>query len=770
MKKKLFIILGVLVSSTSLVLSFTLKKEDNNVISKEETVEMGNLPSGIMAYTVNGKKTSLSYEYLLNNNTVNKITCKNGTVATFNTSDNSVSLSNIKMSDYCTIDFNHTFYSKLLVDNPKVETRTDFSTPFTSNIANTLYKATENGEDVYYFAGSDKTNKINNWVYFGGYYWRIIRTNADGSIRLLYSGTRVDTTQGYIGQSAFNSTYKDPMYVGYMYGTTGSLDNNRTNENNSLIKEYIDNWYDGTRTIVNSTYQKEYTDESTNKLIDYSKYISTEAIYCNDRSTAIYNMSSYFQYGAGTRVHSNKKPSYDCGKNTSTNAWIGGSQSVDDMFTYTSSNVGNKKLKYPIGLMTSDEIIYAGGIFTSTPIDGLWYTQNSAGNNVNSSNWWTLSPRYFSGDTAFPYEVETGGNLIGEGGAGSILGVRPVISLKGNLTWKSGDGSSESPYEVEDLPATLEEKLLEDNPTIQTRSSFSAVFTTTNTGTLYKATESIAGSTAKDVYYFAGDAKNNWVKFGGFYWRIIRTNADGSIRLLYSGTTTDTTSGYIGKSAFNSKYSDAMYVGYMYGTSGSLASNRANTNNSTIKTYIDKWYSNNLTSYTKYISTEAVYCNDREVGSGTYSATGSEFYYAAYTRLVTNKTPTYDCEDSKDAFSGTNNEAKLTYPIGLMTADEITYAGGYKFTSLTSPYAWYYLNSAGGSITGSTYWWLLSPRYWNGNFAFSWNVFGSDVPGYLGYNNVDASSGVRPAISIKSDAIWSSGDGSPENPYKIVYN
>ena len=770
MKKKLFIILGVFVVNISLVLFFTLKKEDNNVISKEETFKTSELPNEIMAYTLNGEKTSLSYNALINNNTVNKITCKNGTIATFNSSDKSISFSNIKMPDYCTIDFNHTFYSKLLVDNPKVETRTDFSTPFTSNIANTLYKATENGEDVYYFAGSDKTNKINNWVYFGGYYWRIIRTNYDSSIRLLYVGTSKDTTTGYIGKSSYSNSSRDPMNVGYMYGTTGSLDNNRTNENNSLIKEYIDNWYDGTRTIVNSTYQIEYTDESTNKLIDYSKYISTEAIYCNDRSTAIYNMRSYFQYGAGIRVHSNKKPSYDCGKNTSTNAWIGGSQSVDDMFTYTSSNVGNKKLKYPIGLMTSDEIIYAGGIFTSTPIDGLWYTQNSAGNNVNSSNWWTLSPRYFSGDTAFPYEVETGGNLIGEGGAGSILGVRPVISLKGNLIWKSGDGSSASPYEVEDLPPTLEEKILSDNPTISTRTNFSTTFTTTNTGTLYKSTESIAGSTAKDVYYFAGDAKNNWVKFAGFYWRIIRTNHDGSIRLLYAGTSSDTTSGYIGTKAFNRTSNDSMYVGYMYGTSGSLASNRTNTNNSTIKTYIDKWYSTNLTSYTKYISTEAVYCNDREVGSGTYSATGSEFYYATYTRLYTNKTPTYNCANIKDAFSGSNSEAKLMYPIGLMTADELAYAGGKVSTNLPSPYAWYYLNSAGGSITGSNLWWSLSPMDWSGNYSYVWYVNGSSRPGNLNGYNVNISNGVRPAISLKSDAIWSSGDGSPENPYEIVYN
>ena len=322
--------------------------------------------------------------------------------------------------------------------------------------------------------------------------------------------------------------------------------------------------------------------------------------------------------------------------------------------------------------------------------------------------------------------------------------------------------------EIEFKSPTLYDKLLADNPTIQTRSSFSAVFTTTNTGTLYKATESIVSSPAKDVYYFAGDAKNNWVKFAGFYWRIIRTNHDGSVRLLYSGTATDTTSGYIGTSAFNSTYSDAMYVGYMYETSGTQASNRTNENNSTIKTYIDNWYNTNLSSYTKYISTEAVYCNDREIGSRTYSTTGSKFYFAPYARLNTNKTPSYNCTNNKDAFSGSNTDAKLTYPIGLMTADEINIAGGLAFNDAP---AYYYLNSAGGSITGSTYWWSLSPMYWSGNYSFVWGVGGSDFPGRLNdYYGVHRSHGVRPAISIKSDAIWSSGDGSPENPYEIVYN
>ena len=319
------------------------------------------------------------------------------------------------------------------------------------------------------------------------------------------------------------------------------------------------------------------------------------------------------------------------------------------------------------------------------------------------------------------------------------------------------------------MSKTLYDQLLIDNSTIKTRTDFDTTFTETNTGTLYKATESIAGNTPKDVYYFAGDAKNNWVKFGGFYWRIIRTNYDGSIRLLYSGTSHNTTEGYIGKSAFNSTFKDPMYVGYMYGTSGSLDSNRTNTNNSTIKTYIDNWYNNNLSSYSKYISTEAVYCNDRELAQGsTYKTGNTTFDYAPRGRLDTNKTPAYNCTNIKDAFSGSNSEAKLTYPIGLMTADEIMRAGGRYDTNLPSPYAWYYLNSAGGSITGSTYWYSLSPIYWYGSFSWVWGVAGSDNTGYLGRNDVLGSLAVRPVISLKSCTLYSTGNGAPETPYEIV--
>jgi len=321
---------------------------------------------------------------------------------------------------------------------------------------------------------------------------------------------------------------------------------------------------------------------------------------------------------------------------------------------------------------------------------------------------------------------------------------------------------------TEGTELTLLTQLLADKSTKLTRTDFGSVLTTDNTKTLYTGTE--YGTT---VYYFAGNATDNWVKFGknasnqDLYWRIIRTNADGGVRLLYHGTSTTATDAVINTStAFNTIYNNPMYVGYMYGTSGSLVNNRTNANNSTIKTTIDNWYKDNLnTNYGKYISTTAVYCNDRSVTNGTYS-TSSSFDYAAYTRLVDNKTPSYDCSVTEDKFtvdSSTGN-GKLTYPIALMTADEVSFAGG--LWNKNAP-TWYYYNSAKGSSTGSTWWWLLSPYDWRGSYARVFSVYGSSSPGYLYDDYVYNASGVRPAISLKFCTLYSTGNGSASDPYTI---
>ena len=252
------------------------------------------------------------------------------------------------------------------------------------------------------------------------------------------------------------------------------------------------------------------------------------------------------------------------------------------------------------------------------------------------------------------------------------------------------------------------------------------------------------------------------------YWRIIRTNADGSIKLLYAGTSPDTEKAYIGMSAFNTTYNDPMYVGYKYGTTGSLENNRLNTNNSTIKTYVDNWYKNNLTAYTKYLSKDAVYCNDRNLASGETYSTTNGFDYAPYERIYTNKQPTYNCINISDAFSVNNTSAKLDYPVGLMSIDELSYAGGQGWTTLDAPYAWYYNNANGESSYGSAVFWALSPRSWDGSLLIILGVDGSKSPGFLTSISVYGSVAVRPSVSLLSCNLISRGNGSPENPY-VVY-
>ena len=362
------------------------------------------------------------------------------------------------------------------------------------------------------------------------------------------------------------------------------------------------------------------------------------------------------------------------------------------------------------------------------------------------------------------------------------------------------------------------DKLLSDNPTIKTRTDFSTTLTETNVNTLYKTAEDNT-----DVYYFAGDAKNNWVKFGTWqedktivvgylldgdrgglskefasmsecnsdttytncekisvakkgdpmYWRVIRTSEDGSIRLLYSGTSPETQTGFIGTSAINNEQVvNPLYLGYMYGTSGSLENNRTNENSSNIKTYIDTWYQSNLVNYTKYLSKTAVYCNDRTLSvSYPNYVIGNWLNFAATDRLEkTDKMPSYNCAATEDKFTVDNStgNGKLTYPVALMTADEVAYAGGVQYTESKYPYYWVYSNINNKSITNSNIWWTMTPNCGSATVSTGGgSMYGVATMGYLGNPGRIYSSAIRPVISINGDNIYKTGDGSAENPYII---
>ena len=259
----------------------------------------------------------------------------------------------------------------------------------------------------------------------------------------------------------------------------------------------------------------------------------------------------------------------------------------------------------------------------------------------------------------------------------------------------------------------------------------------------YATNDGMYGGTS---YYYRGAVENNWVKFGGFYWRIIRFNGDKTVRMIYQGKATNNpvptgTETQIEVSKYNSSSGQSAYVGYTY-LEGVQRSTGGTS--STIKELIDTWYTNNLASQSGRIA-DGKYCNDRNTASGESwsSAPVRGLHYAGYERLNKNKNPTLSCGNSEDIY---------TLKAGLITVDEAAMAGAVYNIANSN----YYL------YTGQ-YYWTMSPWGFDGNNA---NVFYVGLNGSLGSVNVASNFAVRPVINLKADTVFT-GEGTLNNPYVV---
>ena len=332
--------------------------------------------------------------------------------------------------------------------------------------------------------------------------------------------------------------------------------------------------------------------------------------------------------------------------------------------------------------------------------------------------------------------------------------------------------------------------------TMQTTTNLSSVYyvvSATQDSFIYKTissnkntTEALLASTEDDYgtsYYFRGAVKNNYVEFANKCWRIVRVGGDGSVKLIlhndntagaanpcssannstnaafarYSGTTY--------RSAFNDNYNDNAYIGFKYGTPGSSTyeATHANTNKSTILTNLETWYNNNLKTYESVID-DTVWCNDKTNVTDTtydpwdYTPNGYGYatnitYYGATQRLVSNS----------DSAGGTgpslkcNGElSKITSKVGLITADELAFAGYAYGKNNTTTYL--------QENATSDYWWSLSPVVFDGGYAFVLDVSGGE--GSFGIGFVFAAGVVRTSISLRSTTNVT-GDGTSENPFIV---
>ena len=309
---------------------------------------------------------------------------------------------------------------------------------------------------------------------------------------------------------------------------------------------------------------------------------------------------------------------------------------------------------------------------------------------------------------------------------------------------------------------------------------------TTPGATISTASEALLASTEDDYgtsYYFRGAVTNNYVEFANKCWRIVRVGGDGSVKLILhndnptgaanpcdaaNNSASAAFAHYNGStytSRFNENYDDNAYIGFKYGTPGSskYETTHANTNKSTILTNLETWYTNNLKTYESVID-DTVWCNDKtNVTDTSYDPWSITPNGLGYAKNVTYYGATKRLVGTSGSAGGTgpslkcNGElSKINSKVGLITADELAYAGYAIGTGNTTTYL--------QENATDTYWWSLSPYGFDVGSAGGWGVNGS--AGYFDNYNVRGTYGVRPLISLKSTTNVT-GNGTSEKPYVV---
>ncbi len=316
--------------------------------------------------------------------------------------------------------------------------QTSFTGPDTADNSGKMYSGTDNDGTTYYFRGVVN----DNWVRYGttsdnkSIWWRIIRINGDGTIRLIYAGTTTlnsttppstigtNTQITVDGVNIFNysapdrSKYEDNKYVGYQYS-----DNNVHGKGtDSYVADRANEWF-----------RLNLLEEWTNG----NGRIDNNAGFCADRTSYINDTGTSEGGGTGTTLtyYATSIRFRKGGSYTNPQAPIFTCTNIEDLFTYTGATKGTQSLTYPVGLITADEVIYAGGF------DG---DNNNSYYLRTSSAYWTMSPYSYSSGRAVVFVVPPNGS-ISDANVYDANGVRPVINLKADTTF-TGNGKSGSPF------------------------------------------------------------------------------------------------------------------------------------------------------------------------------------------------------------------------------------------------------------------------------------------------------------------------------------
>ena len=264
-------------------------------------------------------------------------------------------------------------------------------------------------------------------------------------------------------------------------------------------------------------------------------------------------------------------------------------------------------------------------------------------------------------------------------------------------------------------------KLITATPTLTTSSN-----NTNDASGLYAST---ATNTGEPTYYFRGNVENNYVSFAGFTWRIVRINEDGTVRLIMQDGIDDNTN-----YQFNSNCNNYTYMYY---------------SNSEIRPVLENWYQRNIgekSNIAKNIATGSYYCEQAKVKYSSDYTSGN-----ANMTLYFSYMPDFKCTTDG------NGKGQVSESVGLLSYDEVVYAGGFSFVNNDN----YYLLNSNNTM------WTMSPAGYAFGMSAIWFI---NTTGSVTNPSVSYTSTLHPVINLKTDTQNSSGNGTKNNPYLLSEN
>ena len=707
-KKKIVLFVFLMMGVLSLILTYKFKQNNlrNNKPIKEEKLSIMIKEDGATEYTKSSSKDIPKGNYTLN---TEKSYCKNnGKIEGYDSATGTVSFAFIG-TDRCFLYF-------------------DYKIPPLYNIIENRYNANDeyvklyNGSDygdtttyannIYYFTGAVK----NNNVQFANYCWMIVRTTDTGGVKIVYNGVQKDFyTSESLNQSEYSNLTNDASYP-YTYDEINKTwTSTNTGENNSTISftapsngDYVINYdlsmysgenYVNVEIFKDDVSQGKFTGNVEGQIVFKGLTTSNviKIVFTRKYSWTSGNRNNVvFSFG---KVNSIIKTCNNTGTDTiigtsafnskyNSPAYVGYMYNENKVYTYSYKTIINSA-DFSGQKAYGDGATYASYEYTLT---------NAATLTVSSSNISSLVGKYTCNSSSITETCYDLWYIAGYSGTTIYY-----YSLYGGTT----DGTTLA------------------NQDYVFGSSFTHVngtYTLTDTVTINSDTW-YANSTNVNTHHYTCLKNGNSCTSVYYVYEI--TNGGISYITLTEGKSVE----------------DAL--------NEMLYADDVNTKDSTIKTYIDKWYEEKIKGKYDNKLEDTIFCNDRTISDKAgWNPNGRSTSTTLYFQNMDTSNKSLACENNNDRFtvSTSNGNGKLTYPIGLLTVPELSLAG---YGSS------HYLNN-GPSV------WLGSPNYFNGRAGVR------EVSSGRWYNNgVEGLSGVRPSISLKPGTEISSGDGSYTKPFVI---